>query len=221
MEIYLIRHGKMTGDPHQHYDPPVEGCLSELGLRQAEALTASLDRIAFDAIYTSPLGRAIQTIQATAQRQGVAIETMEWLIEWRPAPALKEGDEAQFEAMMERVASLHPEECWKTPAGEGTCQMADRIIPGFLEVLGRHGVRAGHGGYLFQDPENSTRIALVAHGGSLGLLASFILGVPLKPFTPISFKETGVAVIGFTQRADVWHPVLNIPPPYEPIQEEK
>ena len=39
MELYLIRHGDMAGDPHQHYVPPVAECLSELGCRQAAAAT--------------------------------------------------------------------------------------------------------------------------------------------------------------------------------------
>ena len=66
MELYLIRHAEIAGDPHQHYQPPVEGCLSDLGCRQAAALGAALRGVKFSAVYASPLGRAIQTAHAVA-----------------------------------------------------------------------------------------------------------------------------------------------------------
>jgi broad specificity phosphatase PhoE len=90
--------------------------------------------------------------------------------------------------------------------------MAHRIVPGWLEVLSRHGIRAGHGGYLFENDEDTRRIALVAHGGSLCLLLAFILGIPFQPFAPIQFAETGIAVIDFVKRSDVWYPALKINP---------
>ena len=214
MEIYLIRHGQMTGDPHEFYQPPVEGCLSALGLRHAEALADALADVKFDAIYSSPLGRAVQTAQGLAERQGVAIGVLPWLREWIPATVTGEADDTQFETIMEAAGRLRPEQAWKTPAGEGTHEMAGRIVPGFLKLLDSHGVHAGHGGYLLDDPEDETRIALFAHGGSLGLLLGFILGVPLRPHGCMAFQYTGTATIRFHQRVDVWYPVLSVPPPY-------
>jgi broad specificity phosphatase PhoE len=92
--------------------------------------------------------------------------------------------------------------------------MVDRIVPGFLQLLRTHGIRAGHGGYLFDAQEGPARIALCAHGGSLGLLLAFLLGIPMQPYVPMHFLETGVAVVEFVRRVDVWYPMLQIPPPY-------
>ena len=209
----------MAGDPHEHMEAPVEGSLSELGQKQADALGKALENVDFDAVYSSPLGRAIQTAQAIADPRGLPIKTLEWLIEWRPSEELLNGDEANFEAMMESLGNLRPENTWKTIAGEGVCEMANRIIPGLQELLASHGVHAGHGGYICDDPENDTRIALFAHGGSLGVLLPFLLGVPLNPMSPVSFSETGVAVVEFTQRLDVWYPVLRVKPPYGSLPE--
>ena len=214
MQIYLIRHGNMAGDPHRHYIPPVGGCLSEKGLLQVASLGRALAEVKFDAVYASPLGRAIQTAQSFADPQGVKIEILPWLIEWRPAHILNGGDEANYEAMLKSASVLRPEESWKTAAGEGALEMANRIVPGWLQVLSRHGVRAGHGGYLLENEQDNKRIALVAHGGSLCVLLAFILGIPFQPFAPIQFAETGVAVIDFVQRLDVWYPAIKIPPPY-------
>ena len=213
MQVYLIRHGKMAGDPHCHYVPTVTGCLSELGERQAASLGKALADVKFDAVYASPLGRAIQTAQSFAIPQGVKIDILPWLIEWRPAHILNGGDDANYEKMLQSASVLRPEESWKTMAGEGAFEMANRIVPGWLQVLGRHGIRAGHGGYLLENAEDNQRIALVAHGGSLCVLLAFILGIPFQPFAPIQFDETGVAIINFIQRLDVWYPAIKIPPP--------
>ena len=213
MELYLIRHGNMTGDPHLHAEPPVEGCLSETGERQAAALAAALADVRFDLVYASPLGRAVQTAQALADPRGLTVGTLPWLVEWRPAPELMGADNAKFEEMMKAAGEIPPEQTWKTFAGEGVCDMAGRIIPGFLKLMAAHGAAARHGGYVLDDPDDDTRIALVGHGGSLGVLLAFFLGIPINPRSVIGFTETGTAVVHFRRRIDVWYPVLRIDPP--------
>jgi broad specificity phosphatase PhoE len=211
MELYLIRHGDMQGDPHKCWDPPVCDCLSDLGVRQAGKLGETLKGVEFSAVYSSPLGRAIQTAQAFADPN--AIKILPWLIEWRPATVLRGCDDASYEQMLVASSKLRPEQSWATDAGESTFEMTGRVIPGFLKLLAQHGAHAGHGGYLLDDVKDSQRIALVAHGGSLAVLTSFILGLPIRPYAPINFDQTGVAIFKFIQRVDVWYPALTIPGP--------
>ena len=216
MELYLIRHGEIAGDPHQHYEPPVDGCLSEWGCNQAQKLAERLADVRFDAIFASPLGRAIQTAQPLARQQNIQIRVAPWLIEWRPADVLGTdvlgtSDGANYEEMERRANSLRREKCWKTAAGESTFEMAHRLIPGFLEWLEEQGAEAGHGGYLFNETAaQDKRIALFGHGGSLGMLAAFLLGIPLAPHSPIALALTAAAVFRFQKRADVWYPTLHI-----------
>ena len=213
MKWYLIRHGNMAGDPHQHWQPPAQGCLSTTGVRQAIALQENLDNVVFDAVFSSPLGRAIQTAQALRRPSGTAIRVLDWLVEWRPANLDGEIAPARFEEMMRDAAGLRPEQAWKTPAGEGALEMAARIVPGWIDCLESLGVSAGHGGYLLDNPADERNIAWVAHGGSLGVLLGFILGIPFAPYPPIRFEETGVAVLTLAARTDVWYPALEIRPP--------
>jgi broad specificity phosphatase PhoE len=214
MKIYLIRHGRMAGDPHRYFEPPVtEGCLAEEGCRQARAMADALRNVKFQAVYASPLGRAIQTVQAVADRLSLPVQVLPWLEEWRPAHVLGKAPATDYESLLAAAAKLHPEETWKTAAGESTAQMVDRIVPGFLQLLRSHGIRAGHGGYLFDAADDQAPLALCGHGGSLGVLLAFLLGVPMQPCSPIQFLETGVAVIEFAKRVDVWYPLLQIPPP--------
>lgn len=213
MRFYFIRHGRMTGEPHRHYTPPVSGCLSPEGEAQAVALGRALGSITFDRVFTSPLGRAIQTAQALRRAPDRVIEVKDWLIEWRPAHIMNGGDPANFEQMAKAAAALRPEMTWKTEAGEGALEMAARLVPGWVELLASLGVEAGHGGYLKRDPADERAIALVAHGGSLGHLLAYVIGVPIRPNPPVSFLETGVAVLKLVQQGDVWYPQLEIAPP--------
>lgn len=213
MQFYFIRHGRMTGDPHRHETPPVSGCLAPLGQDQARALGTALQAIRFDRVFTSPLGRAIETAQALQRAPGAELEVRDWLIEWRPAHILNGGDDANFEQMCRDAATLRPDMSWKTPAGEGAFDMAARLVPGWISLLASLGVEAGHGGYLLQQPDDNRKIALVAHGGSLGHLLAFVIGIPVRPNPPIAFHETGVAIVTLVQRSDVWYPQLEILPP--------
>jgi broad specificity phosphatase PhoE len=214
MELYLIRNGDMSGDPHKCYKPPVKECLSDVGQRQVAALGEALACNEFDAVYTSPLGRAIQTAQALSVRQGQHIQVLDWLMEWRPATIMRGCDDASYERMLTASASLAPEMSWRTEAGESTFEMGHRIIPGFLELMAGHGAAAAHGGYVLESRAEDQRLALVGHGGSLGMLAAFILGVPFRPYAPIGFAQTGVAIFQFVRRVDVWYPMLLVPAPY-------
>ncbi|MEI8197186.1 MAG: hypothetical protein WCI73_14910, partial [Phycisphaerae bacterium] len=96
-------------------------------------------------------------------------------------------------------------------AGEGCLEMWARIVPGFLQLMELHGVEAGHGGFLM--PEGDTqKVAIVAHGGSLGVLAAFLMGVPARPYSPFAFDCTGVMEVPFVRRAGVWYPALRVKP---------
>ena len=210
MQLYLIRHGNSAGDPHRHTAPPVTGYLSATGQQQAARLAAHLSAVRFDTIYASPLGRTVQTAQALADPRQLPIQLVPWLIEWRPAQMMTTDNPANYESLLAAAALRRPETSWKTESGESTFEMANRIVPGWQELLAKHGIHPGHGGYLFDHPTDEQRIALVGHGGSLGVLLAFILGLPLQPYAPLGFRETGIAVIDFVQRVDVWYPLLRL-----------
>lgn len=100
MQLYLIRHGEAAGDPHLHCRPPVDGFLTELGGGQAHDTGAALRNVRLDRVFASPLGRAIQTAQPIADHNGLPVETLPWLIEWRPATVTGECDPADYDRIM-------------------------------------------------------------------------------------------------------------------------
>ena len=68
--LLLVRHA------HADWIPDEMRSLSEMGLRQAEAVSTRLEREKPTALYSSPYRRARQTIEPLARRLGLAIEEM-------------------------------------------------------------------------------------------------------------------------------------------------
>ena len=76
MQLILIRHGQPDLSASS-VDPP----LSERGIHQAEETAARLSQEAIDALFTSPLLRAQQTLEPLAQKLGLTPEVVEGLAE--------------------------------------------------------------------------------------------------------------------------------------------
>ena len=69
MILYLIRHG----DPNYKLD-----CLTERGKLQAEAVAKRMQASKIDVVYSSPMGRAMETAEPTCRLLGKAKNIEEW-----------------------------------------------------------------------------------------------------------------------------------------------
>ncbi len=67
MILYIARHGESLGNTGE--DTGADPILSEKGRTQASLLGERMKKITLDAIYSSPLKRAIETATATAKHQ--------------------------------------------------------------------------------------------------------------------------------------------------------
>ncbi len=66
MRLIIVRHGESEWNRIHRYQGQLDAPLSELGLRQAEALATRLKAEPIDYIYSSPLQRAARTAEAIA-----------------------------------------------------------------------------------------------------------------------------------------------------------
>lgn len=74
MDIYLLRHGQSTSNERRLVCGAADYPLSKAGSIQAERVCAHLSEIPFTRIYSSPLTRALQTIERLQRRVEVCIE---------------------------------------------------------------------------------------------------------------------------------------------------
>jgi probable phosphoglycerate mutase len=175
MELLLIRHGRPLRV--ESVDGPADPGLSPLGRRQAEALAAWLAPERIDAVYTSPLRRAVETAAPLGEALGVMVTS--------------EAALAEYDA--EATAYIPIEEL--RAAGDPRWMEVPEDIAGFQErvVEGVDRLAAAH---------PSQRIAFVCHGGVINVIVSAVLGVvPQMLFLPAYTSISRVLIASTGQRS--------------------
>lgn len=170
MILYLVRHGESAFNAEHRIQGQLNPPLSPLGLEQSKALVAGFSGEQIDAVYTSPLERAMQTAGPLAEKLGLKPLTDNRLVELNAGvfqgltwPEIGERWPAEGEAWK----SQQPD--YRIPGGESR---RDLMIRGqaALEAIRA----AGH-----------EQAVVVSHGGLLTAALKALLGVPAQrnPFT--------------------------------------
>lgn len=164
MELLLIRHAlpvRIEGATGPA-DPP----LAELGRRQADALAEWLADEPLDAIYTSPLRRAIETAAPLASRHGIVTIVEDDLAEFDreadsyvPIEELKAEDDPRWHQM---VAGE-----WSNDGTVDPGAFAAGVIAGVERIIAAH---------------SGQTVAIVAHGGVVNVYLAHILGTTRPMF---------------------------------------
>ena len=179
MLIYCIRHGESCYNAEGRLQGQSHTPLSPLGLRQADAVAAALADQPIEAIYTSPLPRALQTAEAIARA-----------LQLTPLadPRLMEINVGVFQDLLHaEIADRYPTE---TALWRGSDP--DYRIPGGesrrdLMVRGRAAFDAIAAG-------GQKTVAVVSHGGLLAAIFKSILNVPAER-NPFSLYNTSVSQV--------------------------
>lgn len=138
--LHCVRHGESLYNAEGRVQGQSDVPLSELGRRQSEAVARALVSLPVDAIYTSPLRRAVETAEAVAAALGPEIQT---------DPRLMEINAGIFQDQLRvDLERLYPEAFARWLSGD-----PDFVIPGgesrrMLARRGRQALeairRAGH-----------------------------------------------------------------------------
>jgi probable phosphoglycerate mutase len=187
-ELVVVRHGEtvwnLDGRQQGHLDSP----LTELGVRQAEALASALRSAHCRALYSSDLGRAAQTAAIVGRALGLQVVTDERLRE-RHLGILQGRTMADFEREHpDHYALLRGSDPdYAIPGGESARQRHERCVACAEEVARRH---------------TGQSIVLVTHGGPLGSLMRHALGLPLAG--PRRFSLLNASINTFAFKGGEW-----------------
>jgi probable phosphoglycerate mutase len=169
MILYLVRHGQSLSNAEYRIQGQTDIELSPLGLRQSAALAEALTDRAIEAVYASPLRRALGTAEPLAAALRLTICTDD---------RLKEIHAGIFQGLLwDEINRRYPDEArhWRQhdpdfviPGGESRRAVAQRGAAALQAISA-----AGH-----------RRAVVVAHGGVLTGALKILLGVPaeLNPF---------------------------------------
>jgi broad specificity phosphatase PhoE len=195
-KLILVRHGHVEGISPERFRGRAELKLTAAGRREA-ALTAA--RIAASwrpaAIYTSPMGRCVDTGAAIGKPFGLAPSAM---------PGLNDIDYGEWQGLTTDEARArwpgeldtwyrHPD--WAAlPRGESLQEVLSRAVAALREVVRRH-------------PDDT--VVLVAHDSVNRVLLLHALELPLSRYwhfkqspcciNEIDFGEAGFVILGVNQ----------------------
>jgi probable phosphoglycerate mutase len=163
-EFILLRHGETEWNSLGRLQGHLDSALSAKGLRQADALAVRLASESFQALYSSDLGRALETARRIAARTGHAVHQDVRLRE--RGLGILEGltrDEAsqRHPEVFAEYAAGGPD--FVVPKGESASQRLRHAVECLEELAARH---------------SGARVVVVTHGGVLSSLFRHCLGIP-------------------------------------------
>ncbi len=165
-EFIVVRHGETAWNAQGRIQGHLDSPLNEEGLAQALLVGDCLTRESLSHLYSSDLGRALQTAQPIADRSGRPVRT---------DTRLRERDlgvfqgltgaecERRFPEHYARFRSRDPDHVM--PEGESARHVYERVSEVFAALAREH---------------IGTRLVVVTHGGVLDALYRFVQSVPLE-----------------------------------------
>lgn len=205
MYLYLIRHG----DPNYELD-----CLTPRGKLQAQSLAKRLQHAGITQVYSSPMGRAMETAQATCDLLQLPLTVEPWAYEvhrrYMTSETFPDGEpivlyKAQSSRYLENGAYDLPfSRALEAPGfREANFEPAlRRIVDGGKEFLARLGYQEENGIYRITQPSHE-RVALFCHGCFLCTWLAELLHIPMHiSWANTGHTHTGVTVLRFSNNPD-------------------
>ncbi|HYX49739.1 MAG TPA: histidine phosphatase family protein [Ktedonobacteraceae bacterium] len=189
-ELFLIRHADAIPEedeiiPSGIYD---DLPLSRAGRQQAKALAERLSGLSFDAIYSSPLRRCLETAAPLAERLGMTPIIVEGLKEIklgniRPLPDDGKDLAALTKALQDRqidiVRVAGETGHWDgIPDSEQSIAFRSRVVGTLDEIVSKH---------------IGQRILAFAHGGVINAYIAEVLGLEKDFFFPAA--NTSISIV--------------------------
>lgn len=176
-EIILVRHGETEWNTSDVFRGRIDIGLSETGLKQAALLGEYLRNIEVEAIFSSPLKRALSTAEAINHYHNLKIETTDGLIdynfgEWQ---GMSRHDIKTSYTELYNEWNTHPERV-KTPGGETLDDVRNRATGLIDELINRY----------------SSTIILVSHRVVLKVIICALLGLDNSHYWNIEQDTCGI-----------------------------
>lgn len=158
MRLLLIRHGQTQDNVEGNIGTAIPGPpLTELGLRQAEAIPAALADEDIEAIYVSTLTRAQLTAQPLAQALGLQVQVIEGVHEIGGGDLEGKSDEGSIRTYMGTIFSWWQDFDARIPGSENGHEFNDRFTAAVNRIAAEH----------------EGTVVLISHGAAIRTWASW------------------------------------------------
>jgi probable phosphoglycerate mutase len=187
-KLIVVRHGETHANLYGRWQGHSDSPLTKAGIAQAEAVAQRLKGCRFSRLYSSDLGRALQTAQIIADRTGHEIILDERLRE-RHLGVFQGLTRAEMEATYPEEWHLYrtagPD--YAIPGGESAPQRFERSTTCLREIATHH---------------PGETVVIITHGGVLNGLLRHTLGIPLE--APRRFRIWNASINVFLFDGENW-----------------
>ena len=191
IKLYVVRHGETNSNVRHtcigHKDVP----LNETGIKQAENLAEKFRDIPLDAIYASPLSRAVSTATPTAEMKGIEIIKVADLIE----RDFGDWDDLTYEEIEAKDPELYAE--WrgnpqntgfKIPNGESSDDVHERIGKAVDKIISEN---------------DGKSVLVVTHLGAARHIISNVLGLTTEQSWRFTLYNATIACLEIDEDSKV------------------
>src|SRR5207249_4186807 len=184
MRLLLIRHAESQGNFERRLQGRREFPLTERGLAQARALAERLVPLPLSAVYSSPVGRAMQTAEVISTKACLDVIA---------EPRLQEYDfgEAVSGLTWQEIREQQPEiiEAFRSgrsdfpayPGEEGRAPFQDRVRAAMRDIAERH--------------QGSDTVAVITHAGPITLFLMDALGREYRRPVPFVLDNASITTV--------------------------
>jgi broad specificity phosphatase PhoE len=181
-KLILARHGETTWNVEKVFRGRADVSLDEVGIKQAELLGKYLSDWRLEAIYSSPVKRALDTANIVARYQKVPVRIAEGLIdfdfgEWQ---SLSEQEAKRLYPAIFNEWHNNPHKV-EMPGGESMEDVRRRAVEVVNDVLSRH----------------QGDVLLVSHRVVIKVLICYLLGLDNSHFWNIHQDVGGITILDY------------------------
>lgn len=180
MELILIRHGVTDWNEAGMFRGHEDVRLNAVGIAQADATAEALKDRVFEAIYSSPLKRALVTARRIALPHEIVVRPRDEFLDvnfgtWqgKKESEVKEKYRVMYEKWVKSPAKM------KFPNGENMKKAWKRVNSALRELLFLHGTGT---------------VVIVTHRIPLKFMTTYLLGEPPNGFYKVKHDPCGISI---------------------------
>ncbi|MGN0474512.1 MAG: histidine phosphatase family protein [Acutalibacteraceae bacterium] len=185
--VIIVRHCEAEGNIKRFFQGHTDGQISERGAAQLKLLSERLRGTAIDAIYSSPLSRAMATAQAVNDGRNLPIITDPRLIEINGGAleGMPWGELPEKYPELAAEWNLRPWD-FAAPEGESMRRVYNRISSAVLDIASQNCGKT---------------IAIASHGCAIRCLMCWAKKLPIEKLNDIDWCDnTSVNIIEFDEK---------------------
>ena len=182
--VYVVRHAEAAGNLSGTFQGSTDAHVTETGYRQLERLSERFRSVPLEAVYSSPLTRALETAKAVNRHHALRIETLD---------GLQEIDGGAFEGMAwADIPIRYPDEIalWNERPHDFIAVGGESM----LDVYARMKASIGH----IVSRHVGQTVAVISHGCAIRALLSYAASGSITGLSDVCWSDnTGVSLIEF------------------------